>query len=145
MLNKSQVEEIDIELEKLVFLCNAEEGNLGLFELLQEMGYYSYLTIAQKHEFTSELLSILVNDGLLNIERFERYDDEKCIEIISNEKLEDTLKNHQSWLPSTTNVLIIVLTKEGNKYLDKNYNSYKERIHNRLFGEANFGITRIKE
>ncbi|MER3328754.1 MAG: hypothetical protein RIF34_04180 [Candidatus Kapaibacterium sp.] len=37
-MSKSRL--VDIELEKIVFLCCAEEGNSGIYELNWELGYY---------------------------------------------------------------------------------------------------------
>lgn len=45
----ARTEKIDFELEKVVFLYNAEEGNPGIYELTWELGNYD-LTIEDNNK-----------------------------------------------------------------------------------------------
>ena len=50
---KTLEENIDLELEKVVFLCNAEEGNPGIYEFTWELGCYD-LKIEDKYRIALE-------------------------------------------------------------------------------------------
>ncbi|MEZ4804386.1 MAG: hypothetical protein R2852_02580 [Bacteroidia bacterium] len=45
----TRFEDIDLKIEKLVFLLNAEEGNPGIYELTWELGRFN-LTIEDKYK-----------------------------------------------------------------------------------------------
>lgn len=47
--------DIDLEIEKIVFLENAFEGNPGIYELTWELGHFP-LTIEDKYRIAHELL-----------------------------------------------------------------------------------------
>lgn len=48
---KTRFEDIDLKIEKLVFLLNADEGNPGIYELTWELGRFD-LTIEDRYKFT---------------------------------------------------------------------------------------------
>ena len=61
--------DIDLELEKIVFLYNAEEGNPGIYELTWELSYYD-LTIEDKYKIAHNLLTDLLSEGLVVLDKF---------------------------------------------------------------------------
>ncbi|MCB0453743.1 MAG: hypothetical protein KDC94_12845, partial [Aequorivita sp.] len=64
----SKSNSINLELEKLVFLCNAEEGNPGIYELTWELGYYE-ISIEEKYKIARKILTQILNDGLVTLEK----------------------------------------------------------------------------
>lgn len=57
-------DKIDLELEKLIFLCNAEEGNPGIDELTWELGYYE-ISIEEKYKIARNILTLIFNGNRL--------------------------------------------------------------------------------
>lgn len=123
--------DIDIELEKLVFLFNAYEGNSGIYELTYELGHYS-LTIEDKYKIAHELLSTMLKDGLVILEKFADISLKKRIETISLSNVEEILNNPSNWYPCNE-VYSIGLTEKGEAYLDEQSKLYPNKLEERLF------------
>src|SRR5688572_28182694 len=95
-------EQIDRDLEKQVFLIEADEGNYGLYSLIWELGYYKGLPVDQKYAFASQLLKELVVDGLLVIEEFENPDFKNKLRTIGLNELDSVLNDVTAWYPHRT-------------------------------------------
>jgi hypothetical protein len=106
------------DLEKQVFLTDAEEGNNGLYSLIWELGVYTALTIGQKYTLASDLLKELVMDGLLVIEEYEDTEPEHRWRTIKPEELEDVLNDPTSWYPGKEPVLATAITTAGKALMD---------------------------
>ena len=128
----TKFEDIDIELEKMVFLCNAEEGNPGIYELTYELSYYN-LTIEDKYKIAHQVLLSILRDGLVCLDRFTSMSLDEKIETIPFDKAEDFLNNPSFWYPCNE-VLSIDLTEKGQQFLEDNYEKYSDRLAVR-FGE----------
>jgi hypothetical protein len=125
--------DIDLGLEKLVFLCNAEEGNPGIYELTWELGYYN-LTIEDKYKIAHEILASLLADDLITIDKYSDYKLENKIETIPYERAEEILNNPYFWYPCNE-IISITLTEKGNKYLDDNVPKYGNKFTDRFKGK----------
>lgn len=125
-------EDIDLDIEKLVFLCNAEEGNPGIYELIWELGYYD-LTIEDKYKIAHELLTSLLKDGLIALDIYTDSTLENKIETISFSRSEEILNNPCSWYPCDK-MMCISLTVKGNKLLVDNASRFDNRFIDRLKG-----------
>ena len=123
---------IDLELEKLVFLCNAEEGNPGIYELTWELGYYE-ISIEEKYRISRKILTEILNDGLVTLEKYSDFTQTNKIETIKSEQFESLLNNPFCWYPSNE-ILSIELTEKGEKYLDEKMESYKDKMNRRWTG-----------
>ena len=128
----TKFEDIDIELERMVFLCNAEEGNPGIYELTYELSYYN-LTIEDKYKIAHQILVSILRDGLVSLDRYTNMSLDKKIETISLDNAEEFLNNPSFWYPCNE-VLSIELTEKGERFLDDNYEKYSDRLAVR-FGE----------
>ena len=123
---------IDLELEKLVFLCNAEEGNPGIYELTWELGYYE-ISIEEKYKISRKILTEILNDGLVTLEKYSDLTQTNKIETIKSEQIASLLNNPFWWYPCNE-VLSIELTEKGEKYLDKKMDLFKDRMNKRWTG-----------
>lgn len=123
---------IDLELEKLVFLCNAEEGNPGIYELIWELGYYE-ISIEEKYRISRKILTEILNDRLVTLEKYSDLTQANKIETIKSEQFESLLNNPFSWYPCNE-MLSIELTKKGEKYLDEKMELFKDRMNKRWAG-----------
>jgi hypothetical protein len=128
----TKFEDIDIELEKMVFLCNAEEGNPGIYELTYELSYYN-LTIEDKYKIAHQILISILRDGLVSLDRYSSMSLDKKIETISLDNAEEFLNNPSFWYPCNE-VLSIELTEKGQRFLEDNYENFSDRLAIR-FGE----------
>jgi hypothetical protein len=75
--------DIDLGLEKYIFLWNAKEGNPGIYELTWELAYYD-LSIEDKYKIARQLLTELLKDGLLILEKFTDLSLDNKIETVSS-------------------------------------------------------------
>ena len=107
--------DIDLGLEKYIFLWNAKEGNPGIYELTYELAHYD-LTIEDKYKIARELLTELLNDGLLILEKFTDHTLDKKIEVVSLDKIDTLLNNPFNWYPCNE-MYAIDITEKGDKYL----------------------------
>jgi hypothetical protein len=123
-------ENIDLDLEKLVFLNNAEEGNPGIYELTWELGYYN-LTIEDKYKIAHELLSSLLADGLIILDKYTDSTLENKVETIVDNKTEEVLNNPSFWYPCNE-IISITLTQKGKNYLDDNVPKYGDKFADRF-------------
>ena len=129
---KTKFDDIDLGLERIVFLLNAEEGNPGIYELTWELGLFN-LTIEDKYKIARIVLTALVDEDLVVLEKFKDLTLKDKIETIEKEKIEDILNNPFYWYPCNE-ILSIELTEKGKDYLDKEMPKYADRISDRLRG-----------
>lgn len=125
-------EDIDLGLERIVFLLNAEEGNPGIYELTWELGHFN-LTIEDKYKIARLVLTGLLEDDLVVLEKFKDLTLKDKIETIEKEKIGDILNNPYYWYPYNE-ILSIDLTEKGKVYLEKEMPKYADRIPDRLRG-----------
>ena len=123
---------IDLELEKLVFLCNAEEGNSGIYELTWELGYYE-ISIEEKYRISRKILTEILNDRLVTLEKYSDLTQTNKIETIKPEQFESLLNNPFWWHPCNE-ILSIELTEKGEKYLDEKMKLFKNQMNKRWTG-----------
>ena len=128
----SKSNNINLELEKLVFLCNAEEGNPGIYELTWELGYYE-ISIEEKYKIARKILTQILNDGLVTLEKYSDLTQTNKIETIKSEQIASLLNNPFWWYPCNE-ILSIELTDKGEKYLDEKMESYKDQMNKRWTG-----------
>lgn len=107
--------DIDLDLEKYIFLWNAKEGNYGIYDLTWELGQYD-LTIEDKYKIARQVLTELLNDGLLILEKFTDHTLDKKIELVSLDQIDNILNNPASWYPCNE-IYAIDITEKGDKYL----------------------------
>jgi hypothetical protein len=132
---KEKYEDIDLGLEEIVFLSNAEEGNPGIYELTWELGYYN-LTIEDKYKIARTLVLKILLSGFVILEKYSDYTLTHKVETISNDKWDDILNNPFYWYPCNE-IVIIALTEKGKAYLDKQVPNFKDRLTERLCGKKN--------
>lgn len=123
---------IDLELEKLVFLCNAEEGNPGIYELTWELGYYE-ISIEDKYRISRKILTEILNNGLVTLEKYSDLTQTNKIETIKSDQFESLLNNPFWWYPCNE-ILSIELTEKGKKYLDEKMELFGEQMNKRWTG-----------
>ena len=92
----TKFEDIDLGLEKLVFLLNAEEGNPGIYELTWELGYYN-LTIEDKYKLARVVLTELIFEDLVVLEKYRDYSLNEKIETVEKRSVNTVLNNPSSW------------------------------------------------
>ena len=107
--------DIDLGLEKYIFLWNAKEGNYGIYDLTWELGQYD-LTIEDKYKIARQLLTELLKDGLLILEKFTDDTLVNKIEIVSLDKIDIILNNPANWYPCNE-IYAIDITEKGDKYI----------------------------
>ncbi len=126
-------EDIDLKIEKLVFLLNAEEGNPGIYELTWELGHYD-LTIEDKYKIARIVLTEILKEDLVVLERFKDFTLNEKIETIEKDEFDKLLNNPFHWYPCNE-ILSISLTSKGIEYLDKEMPKYADKINERLSGK----------
>ena len=126
--------DIDLELEKIVFLFNAYEGDSGIYELTYELGHY-LLTIEDKYKIAHRLLSTMLQDGLVTLEKFADMSFKEQIESVSLIDVEEVLNNPSNWYPCNE-VYCISLTKKGEAYLEEQSKLYSDKLKQRLFDKS---------
>lgn len=128
----TKFEDIDLGLERMIFLLNAGEGNPGIYELTWELGHFK-LTIEDKYKIARKVLTGLIQEDLVILDKFKDLTLTDKIETIEKEKVQDLLNNPYYWYPCNE-ILSISLTKKGEEYLDKEMPKYADRIPERLRG-----------
>ena len=129
----TRFEDIDLKIEKLVFLLNAEEGNPGIYELTWELGHFN-LTIEDKYKIARLVLTEIIQEDLVILEKYKDFKLEEKIATIDKEEIEELLNNPFYWYPCNE-ILSISLTDKGNGYLDREMPKYADRIDARLSGK----------
>ena len=127
---KTRFEDIDLKIEKLVFLLNAEEGNPGIYELTWELGYFD-LTIEDKYKIARIVLTEILEQDLVILEKYKDFTLSEKITTIDKNDIEGMLNNPDYWYPCNE-ILSISLTKKGIEYLDNEMPQYKDNISKRL-------------
>lgn len=125
--------DIDIEIEKLVFLENAYEGNPGIYELTWELGHFE-LSIEDKYKIAHELLVSLLTEELVVLEKFAQLHSDKPIGIVDTRDIELVLNNPASWYPCNE-VYSIRLTDKGEEYLNNQSETNRAKLGDRIFGK----------
>jgi hypothetical protein len=121
---------VNLDLEKIVFLCNAEEGNPGIYELTWELSYYE-ISIEEKYKIARKILSELLTENLVTIHKSKDWlNDDHSDEIPLKSALIE-LNNPTNWYPCNE-VLRIILTKKGGDFLKSELPKYADRLGNRL-------------
>jgi predicted transcriptional regulator len=112
----------NIQFEKELLLLNAEEGNLGIYELvLYQLAFHKKLKLAEKYELAIQILLELTKEGDIIIEKYEDNSLTKKIKEYSSENignLEEDLNTPQFWYISNSPHLIYTITEKGENYLD---------------------------
>ena len=129
----TRFEDIDLKIEKLVFLLNAEEGNPGIYELTWELGRFD-LTIEDKYKIARLVLTEILQEDLVVLEKYKDFKLEEKIATIDKGEIDELLNNPFYWYPCNE-ILSISLTDKGNEYLDKEMPKYADRINARLSGK----------
>jgi hypothetical protein len=129
----TRTENIDLELEKIVFLCNAEEGNPGIYELIWELGSYD-LKIEDKYRIARTILTEILNEGLVTLEKYSDFSMKSKIETIGTDQYDKLLNNPYWWYPCNE-ILSIELTEKGSEFLDNISESLKTRLEKRWNGK----------
>ena len=111
----TEYSDIDYGLEKYIFLWNAKDGNYGIYILTWELGNYD-LTIEDKYKIARQLLTELLKDGLLILEKFTDDTLINKIEIVSLDKIDIILNNPANWYPCNE-IYAIDITEKGDKYI----------------------------
>jgi uncharacterized protein YkvS len=125
--------DIDLELEKVVFLYNAKEGNSGIYELTWELAYYD-LTIESKYNIAHKILTGLLSDRLVILDKYSDLALENKIETIPLDKTEDILNNPNSWYPCNE-IVSMTLTEKGENYLNEQVLLLGDRLNERWTGK----------
>ena len=123
---------IERDLEKWVYLVNAEEGNYGIYELRFELGEYDFLGIAEKYLVAFDLLNELLLQGLVILEEYESPEFKKRIREVDFLNYSKILNNPASWYPSGQPIYSIAITEKGVKYLRSMSEQDKKRLENRF-------------
>jgi len=126
--------DIDLEIEKLVFLENAFEGNPGIYELTWELGHFP-LTIEDKYKIAHELLVVLLTDELVILQKFAGLNSSEPIDTVDLKDVEQVLNNPSNWYPCNE-VYAIRLTEKGEEYLNKQSRFLQEKLQQRIFGQG---------
>ena len=124
--------DIDLEIEKLVFLENAYEGNPGIYELTWELGHFK-LSIEDKYKIAHEILTSLLTEELVVLEKFTQLYSDKPIEIVDMKDIELVLNNPANWYPCNEVVYSIKLTDKGEDYLNNQSKKNQDKLQNRIF------------
>lgn len=129
----TRFEDIDLKIEKLVFLLNAEEGNHGIYELIMELGCFD-LTIEDKYKIARIVLTEILQEELVVLEKYKDLTMNEKIEGIEKEEIDKLLNNPSHWYPSNK-ILSISLSEKGIQFLDKEMPNYTDKISQRLNGK----------
>jgi hypothetical protein len=124
---------IDLALEKIVFLYNAEEGNPGIYELTWELSYYD-LTIEEKYKIAHIILTDLIAQGFVVLDKYSDITLQNKIGTISQVDTEIILNNPAFWYPCNE-IVSITLTEKGKVYLYDNIPKFGTRLTERWKGK----------
>jgi hypothetical protein len=127
---KTRFEDIDLKIEKLVFLLNAEEGNPGIYQLTWELGCFD-LTIEDKYKIARIVLTEILEQDLVILEKYKDFTLSEKITTIDQNDIVEMLNNPYYWYPCNE-ILSISLTKKGIEYLDNEMPKYQDKISKRL-------------
>ena len=132
MTNAEIYKTIDRELEKWVYLLNAEEGNYGIYELTWELGRYDFLDIADKYLIALDLLTELLLQEMVILEEYQSPDFEiklRTVDLLEHLRI---LNIPANWCPSSSPIYAIKITTNGLKLLDKLSEQDKIKLNERL-------------
>jgi hypothetical protein len=129
----TRFEDIDLKIEKLVFLLNAEEGNPGIYEFTWELGRLN-LTIEDNYKIARIILTEMLEEDFVVLEKYKDFTLSEKIETIDKNEINKILNNPFHWYPCNE-ILSISLTNKGIEYLDNEMPKYKDKINERLSGK----------
>lgn len=129
----TRFEDIDLKVEKLVFLLNAEVGNPGIYELTWELGRFN-LAIEDKYKIARIVLTEMLEEDLVVLEKYKDFTLSEKIETIDKTEVEKLLNNPFHWYPCNE-ILSISLTNKGMEYLDTEMAKYSDKINERFSGK----------
>lgn len=124
---------IDRELEKQVYLFNANEGNCGLYELLSELGRYNFLSIVDKYFVAYDLLFEILKEELVILEEYKDDSLQEKIRDIPFNEVEKIMNDPWSWYPSNKPLHTIEITKKGIEHVNQLDKEEKIKLNLRLF------------
>ncbi len=130
----NDLEEIDLELEKHVFLVNAKEENPGLYDLIWELSSYD-ISIEDKYFIAHKILHNVLYEGLVVLEKYSDLSLKNKVETVAIEKIEEILNNPVSWYPDYDNY-VISLTQKGEKLLEDLDSQSLQKLKKRLFTKS---------
>lgn len=129
----TRFEDIDLKIEKLVFLLNAEEGNPGIYELTWELGHFN-LSIEDKYRIARQVLTEIIQEDLVILEKYRDYTLNEKIATIDKREIQDLLNNPFYWYPCNE-ILSIDLTAKGIEYLASEMPKHIEGMNQRFSGK----------
>ena len=129
-LKMNKYKNIDLEIEKCVFLLNAKEENPGLYELIWELSYYE-ISIEDKYKIAHIILNDILFNGLAVLEKYSDLSLKNKVDTIQTEKIEEILNNPVSWYPDYEN-FVIVITDKGEEYLENVDSQVLQKLSNRF-------------
>jgi hypothetical protein len=130
----NDLEEIDLELEKHVFLVNAKKENPGLYDLIWELSSYD-ISIEDKYFIAHKILHNVLYEGLVVLEKYSDLSLKNKVETVAIEKIEEILNNPVSWYPDYENY-VISLTQKGEKLLEDLDSQSLQKLKKRLFTKS---------
>ena len=125
---------LDRELEKLVLLVSIEEGLYGLWELVQNVNHYEFLTLVDKYAVAYDLLKEILVEDLAKLEEFA---DSSLTNKIREIDFIDTmvvLDNPRSWDLIGEPVYSLSITVKGENYLNNLNSKELKTLDDRLSG-----------
>jgi hypothetical protein len=125
--------EIDVSLEKIVFIFNADEGNYGIYDLVWELGKYKELDIGEKYSIAKQLIINIIKEGLGSIKTYRDAQFKEKANEIGLEDLNEFLDNPGNWNPNSMPLPCLEITKEGRSFLEEQMLKRKEELSVRLF------------
>ncbi len=128
---KTKFEDIDLKIEKLVFLLNADEGNPGIYELVSELGCFD-LALEDKYKIARLMLTEIIQEDLVVLEKYRDNTLAVKLEIINKKHVKNLLNDPFSWYPCNE-AFVIILTKKGEEYLDQEMPKFKDVLDKRYF------------
>lgn len=123
---------LDRELEKQVFIFSVEEGLFGLWELVQNVNHYEFLSLVDKYAIAYDLLKELLTQELVKLEEFEDASLTSKVRDIDFAEAIPVLDNPRSWDLNGTPFYSLYVTVEGKGYLDKLNQDELRKLDNRL-------------
>lgn len=124
---------IDRELEKWVYLLNAEEGNYGIYELTWELEGYDFLDIADKYLVALDLLTELLLEEMVVLEEYLSPDFKIKIRTVDDPlQYSRILNTPANWYPSGNLIYAIKITAHGLKLLEELSDQNKITLNERI-------------
>lgn len=124
---------MDKRLEKQVVVFIAEEGNKGLYEIIQELGYYKEFSEEERIKIAIEILNELLVENLIWIERYTDNSLEIILEPIENKECLEIFKSPSVWKIDSNPMYVIKINQAGMDFLNEANDSERKALTQRLF------------